>query len=444
MSATVDVPTSDYDPFTPEAILDAHTYDGALRDIAPAVYLERYDVWAVARFADVQAMLKDWETFTSTNRPFFDPKAIRPNILLTEDPPEHNRTRSVIMRSLSAPALRKMQEEFDRAAVALVDRLLERGRRRGRAPRHRLRVRPAGLPRHPRAVQGGPPPPAALRRRRVQRVRPRERDPAPRHGAGGGRDRVGGPLREARRRRPRGPRRRDVQGGGRGRDHRARGGAARPHALRRRVGHDDLRDRQHGPRVRGEPGAVGRAARGPQARAQRLRGGPALRLPVALRRPGDERRHGHRRRHAPRRRADHGHVPRRRPRPAPLGEPGHVRHPPQGRRPHQPRLRHPRLRGPGARADRGPGGAQRARGPREAHRARRRAGARGELPGARARAHPRAAHPRRDPRARRAGRAARCRPPRRGRRRRGRGRRSPARSCPRSRRARRRATAGSR
>ena len=123
MSAT---PSSDYDPFTPEAILDAHTHDGALREIAPAVYLERYDVWAVARFADVQAMLKDWESFTSTNRPFFDPKAIRPNILLTEDPPAHNRTRAVIMRSLSAPALRRMQEQFDRAAVELVDRLVER------------------------------------------------------------------------------------------------------------------------------------------------------------------------------------------------------------------------------------------------------------------------------------------------------------------------------
>ncbi len=128
MSAgTVDVPTSDYDPFTEEAILDAHRFDGALRDIAPAVYLERYDVWAVARFEHVQLLLKDYETYTSTNRPFFDPKAIRPNILLTEDPPEHTRTRAVIMRSLSAPALRKMKDGFDRAAVELVDRLLEGG-----------------------------------------------------------------------------------------------------------------------------------------------------------------------------------------------------------------------------------------------------------------------------------------------------------------------------
>jgi 4-methoxybenzoate monooxygenase (O-demethylating) len=126
-AAAVDVPTSDYDPFTEEAILDAHRHDGALRDIAPAVYLERYDVWAVARFDGVREILPDHERFTSTDRPFFDPEAIRPAILLTEDPPEHTRTRAVIMRSLSAPALRGMQEEFDRAAVALVDRLLEAG-----------------------------------------------------------------------------------------------------------------------------------------------------------------------------------------------------------------------------------------------------------------------------------------------------------------------------
>ena len=72
MSATtVDVPTSDYDPFTEEAILDAHRYDGALRNIAPAVYLERYDVWAVARFRDVHAILPDHERFTSNFAPTF-------------------------------------------------------------------------------------------------------------------------------------------------------------------------------------------------------------------------------------------------------------------------------------------------------------------------------------------------------------------------------------
>src|SRR4051794_41975364 len=116
MSATiVDVPTSDYDPFTEEAILDAHRYDGALRDIAPAVYLERYDVWAVARHQDVHAILPDHERFTSTDRPFFDPKAIRPAILLTEDPPGPTRPPPGIRPSPPRPALPKMQGGLARA-----------------------------------------------------------------------------------------------------------------------------------------------------------------------------------------------------------------------------------------------------------------------------------------------------------------------------------------
>jgi 4-methoxybenzoate monooxygenase (O-demethylating) len=121
------VPTSDYDPFTPEAILDAHRWDGAIREQAPAVYLRRYDIWATGRHEQVQAMLRDWETFSSTSRPFFDPKAIRPNILITQDPPEHTRVRAVIHRALSPRALRSMGEDFDRAAEELVDRLLAGG-----------------------------------------------------------------------------------------------------------------------------------------------------------------------------------------------------------------------------------------------------------------------------------------------------------------------------
>jgi cytochrome P450 len=126
-AATTETPVSDCDPFTEEWILGAPESDGVLREQAPAVYLSRYDVWAVARYEHVHAILKDWEAFTSTNRPFFDPKAIRPNILLTQDPPEHTAVRAVIMRSLSAPALRKMREDFDRAAEELLDALLDSG-----------------------------------------------------------------------------------------------------------------------------------------------------------------------------------------------------------------------------------------------------------------------------------------------------------------------------
>jgi cytochrome P450 len=126
---TLDIatPVSDYDPFTPEAILDAHGRDGAIRELAPVVFLSRYDVWAVARWRQVHDVLRDWESFSSTSRPFFDPGAIRPNILITQDPPDHTRVRAVIMRVLTPGALRELREAFADAAERLVERVLAGG-----------------------------------------------------------------------------------------------------------------------------------------------------------------------------------------------------------------------------------------------------------------------------------------------------------------------------
>ena len=43
-----------YDPFDPEIIHgDPHPIYRRLRDEAPAYYVERYDCWALSRFADV-------------------------------------------------------------------------------------------------------------------------------------------------------------------------------------------------------------------------------------------------------------------------------------------------------------------------------------------------------------------------------------------------------
>ena len=99
---------SDIDPFSHEAILDAIHHDSLLREVGPVVYLPQYDIWVVARHAEVQEVLKDWETYSSEGRPFYDPTSIRPEVLLTSDPPVHTRVRASIQRVLSGPAMRKM------------------------------------------------------------------------------------------------------------------------------------------------------------------------------------------------------------------------------------------------------------------------------------------------------------------------------------------------
>jgi len=104
----------------------------ALRDAGPAVYLPRYEIFAVARYEQVQAMLADWQSFSSQRgvglSDFAKEKPWRlPSLLLEKDPPLHDRTRKVMDRIMSPAAVRALRADLARAADALIDELLERG-----------------------------------------------------------------------------------------------------------------------------------------------------------------------------------------------------------------------------------------------------------------------------------------------------------------------------
>ena len=58
------IPTLDIDPFCQAFFDDPFPAHAALRDAGPVVYLPRYDIFAVARYENVQAMLLDWGSFT--------------------------------------------------------------------------------------------------------------------------------------------------------------------------------------------------------------------------------------------------------------------------------------------------------------------------------------------------------------------------------------------
>ena len=125
-------PVSAVDPFCREFFENPFPVHEELREAGPAVRLERYDVWAVARYAEVHRVLNDWETFCSSRgaglTDFAKEKPWRPKSLVLEtDPPLHDRTRRVLNRVLSAATIQGLREDFAREADALIDGLTERG-----------------------------------------------------------------------------------------------------------------------------------------------------------------------------------------------------------------------------------------------------------------------------------------------------------------------------
>ena len=60
-----DIPVVDYDPFSTEFFEDPQPMHEKLREAGPVVWLGRYSAYAVARYAEVKAVLGDPTTFCS-------------------------------------------------------------------------------------------------------------------------------------------------------------------------------------------------------------------------------------------------------------------------------------------------------------------------------------------------------------------------------------------
>ena len=125
-------PVSDLDLLDPAFSIDPHPHVAALRRVGPVVFLEKAGVWAVSRHADVKAVLDDHDTFisaggTGLHNNIKEPPRRVPSLLLEADPPVHTRTRAVIQRIMSGPAIRKLRETIFEKADALIAPLVERG-----------------------------------------------------------------------------------------------------------------------------------------------------------------------------------------------------------------------------------------------------------------------------------------------------------------------------
>ena len=120
------IPTSDLDLYSDEVLAEPYEHYRRLREAGPAVWLERHNVWVVARYDSVRAVLRDWKTFSSASGVAVNDvlnSAMRGNTL-NSDPPLHDLLRNVVASRMTSQALRPTKEMIDQRAEALVERLV--------------------------------------------------------------------------------------------------------------------------------------------------------------------------------------------------------------------------------------------------------------------------------------------------------------------------------
>lgn len=116
-------PSLDIDLYAPAALEDSSSIFGAIRDAGPVVWLPRHRMWAMGRFDDVRAALRDDDRFVSGAGVAANRVANRAGRLttLSSDHEVHARRRKVLMQSLGAKALAPIEDTLGDVADRIVD-----------------------------------------------------------------------------------------------------------------------------------------------------------------------------------------------------------------------------------------------------------------------------------------------------------------------------------
>jgi cytochrome P450 len=117
--------TSTLDPYTDQALLNPWPLYRELREMGPVVWLVRYGMFALTRYDVVVKALRDWQAFPSSFGVMMNDEmnqVLRGNTLCS-DGEAHDRLRRVVIRPLTQATLKSLEDEVEREAEAVVDRL---------------------------------------------------------------------------------------------------------------------------------------------------------------------------------------------------------------------------------------------------------------------------------------------------------------------------------
>jgi cytochrome P450 len=127
--APAGVPAYGENIYTTDAIVDPYPHYARLRAMGPVVWLSRHRVYALPRYAECKAMLRDDKTFISGDGVALNPLTNRLSrgTTLTSDGTEHDQRRKLVAHRLLPRALRAISDDVDQLAADVVTAALERG-----------------------------------------------------------------------------------------------------------------------------------------------------------------------------------------------------------------------------------------------------------------------------------------------------------------------------
>lgn len=121
-----------YSPFDVAVQNDPYPYYARLRAEAPAYRNDEDDLWALSRHTDVEASLRDADTFSSVNGlrlepAFWGPGAERFFSFVAMDPPRHTRMRGLVSRAFTQRRVAELEPRLREIARSYLAPLLAAG-----------------------------------------------------------------------------------------------------------------------------------------------------------------------------------------------------------------------------------------------------------------------------------------------------------------------------
>ena len=120
-----------YDPYDFEIDADPYPIWRRLREERPLYHNERYDFYALSRFADVERGLVDWRTYSSAKGTLLEliksGMEIPPGSIIFEDPPNHDLHRGLLSRVFTPRKMNAIEPKVREFCARSLDPLVGSG-----------------------------------------------------------------------------------------------------------------------------------------------------------------------------------------------------------------------------------------------------------------------------------------------------------------------------